>query len=234
MSPPPPSRPWLAGVSSCADNPQSRVLRIIFKPAKNSQSLTTWNRIRSWNDELGANKPSHARHHHHQPVSPILCILFILTRDPSSPRYLPSPSRGCCYTCNGETHVSLTAFHNTFADQCPRHIPGTMYAPNQDKTQGTGVLSINVLLRIAQQDVHVGIDALQRALVLGLAPLQADDELGADSVEKEVSIGALTGEVVVNGGIFARTRWVEWKAGAWGVAYLACKNGRGLTGWNCK
>lgn len=71
-----------------------------------------------------------------------------------------------------------------------------MYAPNQHQTQGTGVLAINVLLRIAQQDVHVGIDALQRALVLGLAPLQADNELSADSVEKEVSVGALTDDVV--------------------------------------
>lgn len=60
--------------------------------------------------------------------------------------------------------------------------PGTVYAPNQHQTKGTGVLAINVFLRIAQQDVHVGVDALQRALVLGLTPLQADDELSADSV----------------------------------------------------
>lgn len=44
------------------------------------------------------------------------------------------------------------------------------------------MLSIEILLRVAQQDVHVRVDALQGALVLGLAPLQADDELGADSV----------------------------------------------------
>lgn len=57
-----------------------------------------------------------------------------------------------------------------------------MYAPNQHQTKSTSVLAINVFLRIAQQNIHVGVDALQCALVLGLTPLQADDELGADSV----------------------------------------------------
>lgn len=49
------------------------------------------------------------------------------------------------------------------------------------------MLAINVFLRIAQQDVHVGVDALQCALVLGLTPLQADDELGADSAYQQIS-----------------------------------------------
>lgn len=49
------------------------------------------------------------------------------------------------------------------------------------------MLPVDVLLRIPQQDVHVRIDALQRALVLGLAPFEADDELGADSVPGTVS-----------------------------------------------
>lgn len=44
------------------------------------------------------------------------------------------------------------------------------------------MLSIEILLGIPQQDVHVRVDALQGALVLSLTPLQADDELGADSV----------------------------------------------------
>ena len=43
------------------------------------------------------------------------------------------------------------------------------------------MLAVNVFLRIAQHNVHVRVDALQCAFVLGLAPLQADDELGADS-----------------------------------------------------
>lgn len=43
------------------------------------------------------------------------------------------------------------------------------------------MLSIEILLSIAEQDVHVRIDALQSTLVLSLAPLQTDDELGADS-----------------------------------------------------
>lgn len=53
--------------------------------------------------------------------------------------------------------------------------------PNQHQAQGAGVLSIDILLCVAQQDVHVRVDALQGALVLGLAPLQTNDELGADS-----------------------------------------------------
>lgn len=56
--------------------------------------------------------------------------------------------------------------------------------PNQHQTQGPSVLSINELLRIPQQNIHVRVDALQDALVLGLAPFQADDDLSADSISK--------------------------------------------------
>jgi hypothetical protein len=54
------------------------------------------------------------------------------------------------------------------------------------------VLSVNVFLRIPQQNVHVGIDALEGTLVLGLAPLQADEDLSADSAMK-INVSNLTG-----------------------------------------
>lgn len=53
-------------------------------------------------------------------------------------------------------------------------------APNQNQTQRSRILSVDELFRIPQQHVHVRINALQRALVLCLAPFQPDDNLGAD------------------------------------------------------
>ena len=45
------------------------------------------------------------------------------------------------------------------------------------------MLAINVLLRIPQQNVHIGINALKSTLVLSLTPLQANNKLSADSAE---------------------------------------------------
>ena len=53
--------------------------------------------------------------------------------------------------------------------------------PDQYQAQRARVLAIDELFRVAQQHVHIGVNALQHALVLGLAPFQADDHLGADS-----------------------------------------------------
>lgn len=61
-----------------------------------------------------------------------------------------------------------------------------MDVPNKHQTEGTCVLSIDKLLRIPQQHVHVRINALQRTLVLGLTPLKADNELGADAIESKL------------------------------------------------
>ena len=51
------------------------------------------------------------------------------------------------------------------------------------------MLSIDELLRIPQKHVHVRVDALQAPLVLGLAPFQADDDLGSDSVIRALAVG---------------------------------------------
>lgn len=69
--------------------------------------------------------------------------------------------------------------HNTHDNHITHY--GDNHVPDQNQAQRTSVLSINVLLRIPQQNVHVGIDALQGTLVLSLTPLQANDKLGADS-----------------------------------------------------
>jgi hypothetical protein len=106
--------------------------------------------------------------------------------------------------------------------------------PNQNKTQRSSLLSIDEFLRITQQNVHVGIDALEGTLVLGLAPFQADDHLGADSVgsNKSVSVISKFFDIVFKEHIEDIHENRMNALGSWGIAYLACKYGRGLTGWN--
>jgi hypothetical protein len=69
---------------------------------------------------------------------------------------------------------SLKRFCGASSGQTVRNVP------NQHKTKCARVLSIEKLLRIPQEDVHVRIDAFQLALVLCLTPLETDDDLGAD------------------------------------------------------
>ena len=59
---------------------------------------------------------------------------------------------------------------------------GTRNTPNKDKTEASSVLAVDEFLRIPQKHVHVGVDALQLALVLCLTPLEADNELSPNSV----------------------------------------------------
>lgn len=108
-------------------HPMQTIFSQWFRGSPSSPPITlgvrpSWNRTCSCSDELGPDRPSHPRNYH-QWVSFIFCIIFILTQDPSFPRYLPSPSRGCCYTCATETHVSPTALHTKFTGQWSRHIP---------------------------------------------------------------------------------------------------------------
>lgn len=49
--------------------------------------------------------------------------------------------------------------------------------PDQDLAQGASHLLVDVLLGAAELDVHVAVDTDESALVLSLAPLQADDDL---------------------------------------------------------
>lgn len=54
--------------------------------------------------------------------------------------------------------------------------------PYHHETQSPSLLTIDELDGILQEDIHVGVDALQDALVLGLSPLEADDDLASDAV----------------------------------------------------
>lgn len=60
---------------------------------------------------------------------------------------------------------------------------GTRNTPNKDKTEASSALAVDEFLRIPQKHVHVGVDALQLALVLRLTPLEADNELSPNSVD---------------------------------------------------
>lgn len=62
----------------------------------------------------------------------------------------------------------------------PTHPPGLQSVPNQHQTQRASGLAINKLLRVSQQYIHVRVNALERALVLGLAPFETDDKLSTD------------------------------------------------------
>lgn len=56
--------------------------------------------------------------------------------------------------------------------------------PNHHQTKSPSLLTIDELDGILQQNIHVGVNALQDTLVLGLSPLQADDDLVSNSVSK--------------------------------------------------
>lgn len=58
--------------------------------------------------------------------------------------------------------------------------------PNEHKAQSPSLLSIEELHSVTEQDIHVRVHALQDALVLGLSPFQADNDLGTDP-ESQVS-----------------------------------------------
>lgn len=62
----------------------------------------------------------------------------------------------------------------------PQHV----VAPDQDLAQVAGELLVDELLRVGELDVHVAVGRHQPALVLGLAPLQAHDDVLVDPVEK--------------------------------------------------
>ena len=100
----------------------------------------------------------------------LFSLLTISTPVPSSPPRLLSPSTERCYICT----VSHAPSH-TYTNQENRK-----YTPDQHQSQWPGILPVDKLLRIPQQHVHVRINALQRALVLRLAPFQANDHLSSD------------------------------------------------------
>jgi hypothetical protein len=72
-------------------------------------------------------------------------------------------------------------------------INGYSCIPDQNKTQRTGRLPIDKFFRIAQQDVHVWIDALELALVFRLTPLEADEDFSADAIEEILLVLFLDG-----------------------------------------
>lgn len=61
--------------------------------------------------------------------------------------------------------------------------PRSLHEPDQNQSQAARVLAVDEFLRISQENIHVGINALQLASILRLTPFQADDEFGTDSVE---------------------------------------------------
>lgn len=54
--------------------------------------------------------------------------------------------------------------------------------PNQHHPDCSSLLAVDILDGIVEQHVHVGIDCLQVSFVFRLAPLQADNDVGADTV----------------------------------------------------
>jgi hypothetical protein len=72
---------------------------VVNSAPRNPRCLSTieWNHVQYRKDKArDPDSPSHTCGH--QPVCSLIST-FILTRDPSSPHHLPSPSKGCCYTC---------------------------------------------------------------------------------------------------------------------------------------
>lgn len=59
--------------------------------------------------------------------------------------------------------------------------------PDQDLAQNSSHLLVDILLGSTKLDVHVAVDADQLALVLGLAPLESDNDVLVDAAT-EVSI----------------------------------------------
>jgi len=57
--------------------------------------------------------------------------------------------------------------------------------PDEDHAQRARRLAVNMLDRLAQLDVHVRVDRDQAALVLGVPPLQTDDDGLVDTVAIE-------------------------------------------------
>lgn len=90
--------------------------------------------------------------------------------------------------------------------------------PNQDLPQLAGALAVNVLLRVRQLQVHVAVNRHERALVLGLAPLEphgdrlADELLehraGVDGHEAHGGGGEEAWKVISGYGVIGRRR--EW------------------------
>lgn len=62
-------------------------------------------------------------------------------------------------------------------------------APYQHLSQRPCILPINVLLRIRQLYVHVGIYTDESSVVLCLAPFEADDDWLVDPMMAEISAG---------------------------------------------
>lgn len=76
------------------------------------------------------------------------------------------------------THIHLLllpAIHRRALD--PKHV----VAANQDLAERRSHLLINVLLRVGELDIHVRVDGDQHAAVLGVSPLEADDDFFVDA-----------------------------------------------------
>lgn len=126
----------------------------------------------------------------------ISTITFILGRR-RDPEYVITPGKHLSHrirevislvysSCS--TSSSLTNVRASFTDRPSQPQIARVHAPDQHLPQTARAFPIDELLRAGQLDIHVGVNADEPTLVLGLTPFQSDQDGFIDSVSLDMLV----------------------------------------------